>query len=152
MRTLDLDEIISELEDIQLDMVCDSCGDDIVLGEAGDEGEQWLHSSTGMRECEDDSADNVAEPTSDIDIDRLKAILELENDLGGDLRLAQRDHSYFVHEDDFEEHARELADSTGAIDGDAGWPMSHIDWKGAARDLQMDYTSVDFDGTTYYYR
>lgn len=32
------------------------------------------------------------------------------------------------------------------------WPLNCIDWEGAARELRMDYTSVDFDGVTYWVR
>jgi len=52
----------------------------------------------------------------------------------------------------FEDYARELADDIGAIDKDAGWPMTCIDWEQAADALKQDYTSVDFDGETYWIR
>ncbi|KKN09800.1 hypothetical protein LCGC14_1043080 [marine sediment metagenome] len=52
----------------------------------------------------------------------------------------------------FEEYAQELAEDIGAIKADAGWPCGYIDWERAARDLQMDYTCVDFDGVTYWTR
>jgi len=55
-----------------------------------------------------------------------------------------------IAEDYFEEYARELAEDVGALSND--WPASYIDWEAAAVALQMDYTSVEFDGTTYYYR
>src|SRR5262245_56158343 len=48
--------------------------------------------------------------------------------------------SYFV------DYARDLAEDIGAIDAEASWPLHCIDWEWAARELQMDYTSVDFDG------
>lgn len=54
--------------------------------------------------------------------------------------------SYFV------EYAQQLAEDIGAIDPDASWPNGYIDWERAARDLQMDYTSVEYQGTTYWYR
>lgn len=54
--------------------------------------------------------------------------------------------SYFV------EYAQQLAEDIGAIDREANWPNSYIDWEAAARDLQMDYTSVDFAGVTYWVR
>jgi hypothetical protein len=54
--------------------------------------------------------------------------------------------SYFV------EYAQELAEDIGAVNSDAGWPVYCIDWEHAARDLQMDYTSVDFDGVDYWAR
>ena len=31
-------------------------------------------------------------------------------------------------------------------------PASYIDWEAYARDLQMDYTGVEFDGVTYWTR
>ena len=52
----------------------------------------------------------------------------------------------------FEEYAQELAKDIGAISSDTSWPNGYIDWERAARDLQMDYTSVEFDGVTYWTR
>jgi hypothetical protein len=52
----------------------------------------------------------------------------------------------------FQEYAEQFADDIGAIDRNASWPICHIDWKAAAESLQMDYTSVDFDGVTYWVR
>jgi hypothetical protein len=52
----------------------------------------------------------------------------------------------------FKEYAMELAEDLGAIDNNASWPMTCIDWEQAARELQMDYTAVDFDGVTYWIR
>ena len=58
----------------------------------------------------------------------------------------------FVRDSYFEEYARELADDIGAIDANASWPLSCIDWEQAARELRMDYTAVEFDGVTYWVR
>lgn len=52
----------------------------------------------------------------------------------------------------FETYAQELAEDIGAINADATWPNNCIDWEQAARELQMDYTSVDFDGVAYWVR
>lgn len=54
--------------------------------------------------------------------------------------------SYFV------EYAKQLADDIGAIDPNAAWPLSHIDWEAAADELQTDYTDIEFDGVTYWVR
>ena len=51
----------------------------------------------------------------------------------------------------FEEYAREEAESIGAISKQFTWPLNCIDWEQAAAELQMDYTSVEFDGVTYWY-
>lgn len=52
----------------------------------------------------------------------------------------------------FEDYARELAEDIGAIKSDAQWPNNCIDWKEAAELLQQDYTSMEFDGITYWIR
>lgn len=54
--------------------------------------------------------------------------------------------SYFV------EYAEQLAEDIGAINRDSTWPNDCIDWDRAAEQLQMDYTSVDFDGVIYWLR
>lgn len=52
----------------------------------------------------------------------------------------------------FEDYARQLAEDIGAIPENSAWPCTCIDWEQAAKELQMDYTSVDFDGITYWTR
>lgn len=52
----------------------------------------------------------------------------------------------------FREYAEQLADDLGAVDRDARWPVCYIDWDAAADALKQDYSSVDFDGVTYWIR
>lgn len=52
----------------------------------------------------------------------------------------------------FQQYAEELAEDIGAINRDASWPNTCIDWEQAAHELQMDYTSVSFDGMDYWIR
>lgn len=52
----------------------------------------------------------------------------------------------------FKEYAQELAEDIGAINANASWPNNCIDWDQAARELQMDYTSVNFDNVIYWVR
>ena len=52
----------------------------------------------------------------------------------------------------FQEYAQQLAEDVGAINSEARWPNNCIDWERAARELQQDYTAVDFDGVTYWTR
>lgn len=40
----------------------------------------------------------------------------------------------------------------GALKGATEWPLRHIDWDAAAEELKQDYTSVEFDGVTYWIR
>lgn len=58
----------------------------------------------------------------------------------------------FIRDSYFEDHARELAEDIGAISGDEAWPLSYIDWEAAAEALQMDYTSVEVNGVTFWAR
>jgi hypothetical protein len=52
----------------------------------------------------------------------------------------------------FKDYAMEMAEDIGMVPAEYNWPMSCIDWEQAARELRMDYTSVDFDGVTYWVR
>lgn len=52
----------------------------------------------------------------------------------------------------FEDYARQLAEDIGAVKDDATWPNNCIDWARATRELQSDYTAVDFAGVTYWIR
>ena len=52
----------------------------------------------------------------------------------------------------FKEYAQELAEDCGMISNNAKWPCTCIDWERAVRELQMDYTSADFGGVTYWFR
>lgn len=57
-----------------------------------------------------------------------------------------------IRESYFEDYARELADDIGAVDRDAKWPNTFIDWEAAANALKQDYTSVSFAGEDYWIR
>ena len=57
-----------------------------------------------------------------------------------------------VHEDAFEDYARELAEDCGMIASDLSWPNNCIDWDEAARQLRQDYFEVELDGETYLIR
>ena len=61
-----------------------------------------------------------------------------------------------IRDHHFTEYAQELAEEIGAVDADAKWPNNCIDWDQAARELQMDYSSVEIahDGrwVSYFYR
>lgn len=57
-----------------------------------------------------------------------------------------------IRDSHFKEYAQQLAEDIGAISADATWPNNCIDWEQAARELRMDYTSVEFAGVTYWVR
>ena len=58
----------------------------------------------------------------------------------------------FIPEEEFEDYAREFAEDVGAISNDAQWPATCIDWEQATKELEQDFTQIEYDGTTYLYR
>ena len=51
----------------------------------------------------------------------------------------------------FTDYARELLEDCGTIPRDLpGWV--EIDWDATARNVRMDYTAIEIDGVTYWYR
>lgn len=116
---------------------------------------------TEVSNCDDviDSRD-VIERIEELSTDTERDESE-QQELDALLALAQQAEGYaadwvygatLIRDSYFKEYAQELADDIGAIDADASWPMSCIDWEQAARELRMDYTAVDFDGLTYWIR
>lgn len=83
----------------------------------------------------------------------LRSLLENLAGSGGDEQW--RGYWYpvtLIHDSYFKEYAQELAEDIGAIDRNSTWPNNCIDWERAASELQTDYSSVEFDGDTYWYR
>jgi hypothetical protein len=91
------------------------------------------------------------DPLDDGERDRLEALIGLENDLG-DLHIYSRNGEALIADRDFEDYARELHEDIEGRDKATGWPYDYIDWGRAAEALQADYTSIEFDGDTYWYR
>lgn len=83
----------------------------------------------------------------------LTAIMAELAGYGGDEQW--RDDWYpltLIRDSYFRDYAQELAEDIGAVDRNASWPNNCIDWDQAARDLRVDYSSVEIDGITYLYR
>lgn len=78
----------------------------------------------------------------------LKALADEAEGYAADWRHGET----LIRDSYFEQYARELAEDIGAIKGNEAWPLSYIDWSAAADALKQDYTSVDFDGVTYWIR
>jgi hypothetical protein len=57
-----------------------------------------------------------------------------------------------VRDSHFRDFAQQEAEDLDLVKSDARWPYTCIDWEQAARELQVDYSTVEFDGVTYWYR
>jgi hypothetical protein len=114
-----------------------------------------------------DEHDRLEEAASESDADReafetwedreeynaLQELLSALKGYGGDHQWEGEWYPVTLIRDSyFREYAEQFADDIGAINADATWPLCHIDWEAAAKDLQQDYSSVDFDGVDYWYR
>jgi hypothetical protein len=106
-------------------------------------------------ECEDTPRNDC---TSDgcpciepLDADERERLAELR-----DFEASTPDWDSLIHEDDFEDYAREFAKDIlcfgGAIIDTSAWPATCIDWERAANELRQDFTSYEIDGDTYYSR
>ena len=81
----------------------------------------------------------------------LKVLLALQDQAEGYASDWQYGES-LIRDSYFQEYAEELAEEIGAINKNLSWPNNCIDWNKAAEELQSDYTSVEFDGVTYWIR
>jgi hypothetical protein len=93
------------------------------------------------------------EKESGQELDELESLLSDLCGYGGDHQWEGDWYpATLIAEGYFTEYAEDFAIDIGAVKRDAPWPNTHIDWEAAAEDLKSDYSEVDFDGSTYFYR
>lgn len=95
---------------------------------------------SAKEELEDWDEENAAE---------LKSLHALEEQASG--YADWDDGATLIRDSYFKDYAMQLAEDLGSMPTDT-WPLRCIDWDQAASELQQDYTSVDFDGITYWIR
>ena len=147
---IDSRDIIARIEELESEQT----GLQDSLEEAKEELEGMDEDVTNQEIIEKEAAVREAE----------EALKEFENDYGEELTALKSitdecegygDWSYgeaLIRESYFEDYARELAEDIGAIPKDSKWPCTCIDWEQAAEELKVDYTSIEFNGVTYYMR
>ena len=113
-------------------------------------GDNYLDSRNIQDRIDELESMTVEEMNEDSD---LQKELEIWNELKKETEeYGWVDGIFFFHEDEDENYAQQFAEDIGAIPSDAPWPVYCIDWEHATREFLMDYTTVDIDGQTYYYR
>jgi hypothetical protein len=119
----------------------------------------------GLADVAEENADERSAAQDDLDAAR-EALKEWDEENGDELKalsdfVAEGENSAedwthgatLIRDSYFEDYAQELAeDLNGKAIRDAQWPFSCIDWTKAAEELQQDYTSIEFDGVTYWVR
>ena len=108
-----------------------------------------------LDESDDDkrtAAWRMANPDDAAELDTLRDILAELAGYGGDEEW--RGDWYpvtLICDSHFTDYARELLEDCGTVPADLpSWV--EIDWEATARNVRVDYTPVEIDGCTYWYR
>lgn len=114
-----------------------------------------------LRACRDEYNDKMGSPDAwdsvpdgePEELAMLEGILSELAGYGGDEEFEGDWYpAQLIAESYFQEYTQDLAEECGMVDTSARWPMTCIDWEQAARELQMDYGSIEIRGFTYWYR
>ena len=139
-KSLDITIIDNLGEEYTIDLLTADLSD--ILNEVGSEGEsfevtEWGDVHRNYQDIEDtdelqDYIDNFSAGYVDIDV--------FNAGIDADVNIADIDEAYsgsFTSDEDFAEN---MAEELGAVDINASWPMTCIDWEQAAKELMYDYT------------
>lgn len=107
--------------------------------DANDEEAAFLAKQAAVTEWDADNGD---------DLKALKSLDEQASGYASDWRHG----ASLIRDSHFQRYAEQTAEDLGLIQRKVSWPYTCIDWEKAAYELQMDYTSVDYDGVTYWIR
>jgi hypothetical protein len=104
-----------------------------------------------------DDGDEKPEPLPEDERAELEEELRELNELKADVEAYSGDSFEsgitMIADSHFVEYAKDYAeDIYGAEVAEAAWPFDNIDWAGAARDLQQDYTEISFRGYDFWVR
>ena len=128
-----IDNLESEIEDLNeyledLDKDLGMCGPDFELLTVQDEIEKGKEQLQDLR-------------------DELQPLLDLKDEGIPDWNYG----ATLIPESDWEEYVEDLVKDCGYISNDVPWWIV-IDWAATADNIAADYSTVDYDGDTYYYR
>ena len=119
--------------------------------DAAPDDEAWHEQKEELEEALADAESEVESAKVDVgdeELEELEELETLENEIS-DFRHGET----MIPESDFEDYARQFAeDIHGRAIRDASWPFTCIDWTEAADELRMDYSEVEYQGTTYLVR
>ena len=123
---LEIEDLNEYLEDLDKDL--GMCGSDFELLTVQDEIEKGKEQLQDLR-------------------DELQPLLDLKAEGIPDWDYG----ATLIPESDWEEYVEDLVKDCGYISNDVPWWIV-IDWAATADNVAADYSTVDYDGDTYYYR
>lgn len=138
---IDLRDVIEQFESLESDLVTaynlSQDDDNQVIDSEDDDFREWVLN------CDEDEAE---------EFNQLFAILEELKGCGGDEQF--RGDWYpitLISESYFTDYCQELVQDIGDLPRDIPSYLA-IDWEETADNLKVDYSEIDIDGTTYYFR
>lgn len=137
---IDADDVRTALN--EWESICTRCGATLNYEHTNDDNGVRFVDDEGEVAClDDDDVPGVHLP-EDEDREVLTDLLELDDEIGTSDALIS--DSYWP------EYARQMVEDTSApLDS---WLKNYIDWERVANDVQSDYTSIEYRGTTYWGR
>jgi hypothetical protein len=114
-----------------------------------------LDELSALLDREQDAKDALSEGSEPADLldpddaSRLDALRALDSEINLDDAVRNGDSP--IADACFEDAMRDLAEDCGMFDNNSQM-ANYIDWEKWAKDCQSDYTSFDFDGTTWWIR
>lgn len=149
MKTLDTRDLEKRLNELQNEF--DSWKDSLTPENLADIKEEYEVAEN--TDISDEEFNWAWENEVGSDADELKNLIELKDQFGRDqFGREWFDGIRLILEQDFTEFAEDEADQLGLVEDTNTWPYCCIDWQKAADRLMMGYSSVDYDGETYYFR
>lgn len=137
--TRDLNKRLEELED-ELEALQEAVNDaEDDLSETTDEDVDAAH------EAHEEALSDLKE-WEDENLEELEELRTLRDEIPEWL-----DGEALINDDYFVEYAADLADDLYDMHAHS-WPFDCIDWDRAAEALQMDYSSCEYQGETYWFR
>lgn len=135
----DLSDAVASAEEALSDFDADTLPE----GADPEAAQEKLQDAVDAAQTELDSWDQDNEDTLNI--------LKKFREEGQDATSEWDDGATCIRDDYFEEYAKELVEELGYMPKD--FPsFIEIDWEATARNLESDYTSIEFDGVTYLVR
>lgn len=163
--TIDSRDVVERIEELERELSaieCPECeGRGILAGPEEDETGEPVECVA----CDGEGKRDYSQiAPSDLDIDAepyasnadefeelaiLRELVAQIDDTAGD---KASDGVCLVRDSYFQQHAQQEAEDCCDIKAADRWPFTCIDWEQAARELQMDYSVIDYDNVIYWVR
>lgn len=87
------------------------------------------------------------------ELNQIDEIDEVEDDINSYSGNSFEDGVTLIEETDFEEYCEDFCRDVVYVDSNLPALIeNNIDWSGVADDMRIDYTGIEYQGTTYLYR